>query len=71
MIQVTAVHDEGWLLDRTQIVVGSLLLDAPFPHRFDLGGRRFILRYEITSQPDEDACASRTPVPPPGLPRTD
>ena len=26
---VTAVHDECWLLDRLQIVVGSLLLD---PH---------------------------------------
>src|ERR1700733_13065938 len=44
---VTAVHDEGWLLDRLQIVVGSLLLDAPFPHRFDLGGRHFFLHFRI------------------------
>src|SRR6202011_1267587 len=26
---VTAVHDECWLLDRLQILVGPLLLDAP------------------------------------------
>src|SRR6266436_4689143 len=44
---VTAVHDEGWLLDRLQIVVGSLLLDAPFPHRFDLGGRHFVVHFRI------------------------
>jgi hypothetical protein len=29
---VTAVDDECWLLDRLQIVVGSLLLDAPIAH---------------------------------------
>src|SRR5260370_31899319 len=34
---VTAVHDECWPLDLLQIVVGFLLLDAPFPRRFDLG----------------------------------
>src|ERR1700687_4402796 len=44
---VIAVHDEGWLLDRFQIVVGSLLLDAPFPHRFDLGGRHFVVHFRI------------------------
>ena len=43
----TAVHHEGWLLDRLQIVVGSLLLDAPFPHRFDLGGRHFFVHFRI------------------------
>jgi len=26
---VTAVHDECWLLDRLEIAVGPLLLDAP------------------------------------------
>src|SRR5271156_494279 len=44
---VPAVPDEGWLLDRLQIVVGSLLLDAPFPHRFDLGGRHFFVHFRI------------------------
>src|SRR6201998_585493 len=44
---VTAVHDERSLLDRLQIVVGSLLLDAPFPHRFDLGGRHFFVHFRI------------------------
>src|SRR6202166_5107118 len=29
---VTAVQDECWLLDRLQIVVGPLLLDAPLAH---------------------------------------
>src|SRR5438309_11845478 len=40
---VTAVHDECWLLDRLQIVVGSLLLDAPLANRFDLGGRHLVV----------------------------
>src|SRR5216683_3107673 len=44
---VTAVHDECWLLDHLQIVVGSLLLDAPFPHRFDLSGRHFVVHFGI------------------------
>ena len=39
---VTAVHDESWLLDRLQIVVGPLLLDAPIANRFDLGGRHLV-----------------------------
>ena len=29
---VTAVHDECWLLERLQIVVGPLLLDAPLAY---------------------------------------
>src|SRR6266404_1466738 len=44
---VTAVHDEGWLLDRLQIVVGPLLLEAPFRHRFDLGGRHLVVHLGI------------------------
>src|ERR1700693_4509622 len=46
---VTAVHDEGWLLDRLQIVVGSLLLDAPLAHRFDLGGRHLVVHLGIAA----------------------
>src|ERR1700731_3574617 len=46
---VTAVHDECWLLDRLQIVVGSLLLDAPFPDRFDLGGRHLVVHFGIAA----------------------
>src|SRR6185436_17811481 len=33
---VAAVHDECWLLDRFQIIVGPLSLNAPLFHRFDL-----------------------------------
>ena len=32
---VGAVHDERGLLDRLEIVVGALFLDAPFVHRFN------------------------------------
>src|SRR6202049_2154015 len=46
---VTDIYDECWLLDRLQIVVGSLLLDAPFPHRFDLGGRHFVVHLGIAA----------------------
>src|SRR5260221_6474853 len=40
---VTAVHHECWLLDRLQIAVGPLLLDAPLIHRFDLGRRNLVV----------------------------
>src|ERR1700726_4383075 len=46
---VTAVHDECWLLDRLQIVVGPLLLDAPLAHRFDLGGRHLVVNFGIAA----------------------
>ena len=46
---VTAVHDECWLLDRLQIVVGPLLLDAPLVHRFDLGGRHLVVHFGIAA----------------------
>src|SRR5439155_17727983 len=45
----SAVHDEGWLLDRLQIVVGSLLLDPPLLHRFNLGGRNLVVHLGIAS----------------------
>src|SRR5882762_2618431 len=44
---IAAVHDECWLLDRLQIVVGPLLLDAPLVHRFDLGGRHLVVHFGI------------------------
>src|SRR5712675_2823130 len=44
---VTAVHDEGWLHDRPQIVVGPLLPDAPLANRFDLGGRHLVVHFRI------------------------
>src|SRR2546427_715961 len=44
---VTAVHDECWLLDRLQIVVGPLLPDAPLANRFDLGGRHLVVHFRI------------------------
>src|SRR6266446_1177769 len=44
---VTAVHDECWLLERLQIVVGPLLLDAPLAYRFDLGGRHLVVHFGI------------------------
>src|ERR1700719_5269965 len=44
---VTSVHDECWLLDRLQIVVGTLLLDAPLVHRFNLGGRNLVVHLGI------------------------
>src|ERR1700676_5143198 len=44
---VAAVHDECWLLDRLQIVVGPLSLDAPLAHRFDLGGRHLVVHLGI------------------------
>src|SRR4029077_19240944 len=40
---VTAVHHECWLLDRLEIVIGALFLDAPFVHRFNLGGRNLVV----------------------------
>src|ERR1700689_2922382 len=46
---VTAVHDECWLLDRLQIVDGPLLLDAPRPNRFDLGGRHLVVHFGIAA----------------------
>src|ERR1700719_1439270 len=46
---VTAVHDEGWLLDRLQIVGGPLLLDAPLANRFDLGGRHLVVHFGIAA----------------------
>src|ERR1700730_11548748 len=46
---VTAVHDERWLLDRLQIVVGPLLLDAPLADRFDLGGRHLVVHLGIAA----------------------
>src|SRR6202140_193394 len=46
---VAAVHDECWLLDRLQIVVGPLLLDAPLAHRFDLGGRHLVVYLGIAA----------------------
>src|SRR5260370_600737 len=46
---VTAVHDECWLLDRLQIVVGPHLLDAPLAHRFDLGGRHLVVHLGIAA----------------------
>src|SRR6202049_3761406 len=46
---VAAVHDECWLLDRLQIVVGPLSLDAPLVHRFDLGGRHLVVHLGIAS----------------------
>src|ERR1700690_838404 len=46
---VTAVHDECWLLDRLQIVDGPLLLDAPLPNRFDLGGRHLVVHFGIAA----------------------
>src|SRR5258708_6913162 len=44
---VTAVHDECWLRDRLQIVVGPLALDTPLAHRFDLGGRHLVVHFGI------------------------
>src|SRR2546430_1984339 len=44
---VTAVHDECWLLDRLQIAVGPLLLDAPLVHRFNLGRRNLVVHLGI------------------------
>src|SRR4029077_10039890 len=44
---VTAVHDECWLLDRLQVFVGPLLLDARLLHRFDLGGRHLVVHFGI------------------------
>src|SRR3984893_16205015 len=46
---VTAVHDEGWLLDSLQIVGGPLLLDAPLADRFDLGGRHLVVHFGIAA----------------------
>src|ERR1700726_3774991 len=46
---VAAVHDECWLLDRLQIVVGPLSLNAPLFHRFDLGGRHLVVHLGIAS----------------------
>src|ERR1700732_1719179 len=46
---VTAVHDECWLLERLQIVVGPLLLDAPLAYRFDLGGRHLVVHFGIAA----------------------
>ena len=46
---VTAVHDECWLLDRLQIVVGPLLPDAPLANRFDLGGRHLVVHFGIAA----------------------
>ena len=46
---VTAVHDECWLLDRLQIAVGPVLLDAPLVHRFNLGGRNLVVHLGIAS----------------------
>src|SRR5260221_10803762 len=46
---VAAVDDECWLLDRLQIVVGPLLLDAPLAHRFDLGGRHLVIHLGIAA----------------------
>src|ERR1700686_2877689 len=46
---VTAVHDECWLLDRLQIVVGPLLLDAPLANRFNLGGRHLVVHLGIAA----------------------
>jgi len=42
-------HDECWLCDRLQIVVGPLLLDAPLLHRFDLGGRHLVVHFGIAA----------------------
>src|ERR1700692_2995271 len=44
---VTAVHHECWLLDRLEIVIGALFLDAPFVHRLNLGGRNLIFHLGI------------------------
>src|ERR1700752_1620340 len=44
---VAAVHDERWLLDRLQIVVGPVSLNAPLLHRFDLGGRHLVVHFGI------------------------
>src|ERR1700676_1151534 len=44
---VTAVHNECWLLDRLEIIVGPLFLDAPFVHRFNLGGRNLVVHLGI------------------------
>ena len=38
-----------WLLDRLQIVVGPLLLDAPLANRFDLGGRHLVVHFGIAA----------------------
>src|ERR1700730_13815805 len=46
---VTAVHDEGWLRDRLQIVVGPRSLDAPLFHRFNLGWRNLVIRLRSAS----------------------
>ncbi len=46
---ITAVHDERRLLDRLQIVVGPLSLDAPLVHRFDLGGRHLVVHFGIAA----------------------
>src|ERR1700686_2271081 len=46
---VTAVHDECWLLDRLQIVVGPLLPDAPLANRFDLGGLHSVVHFNFAS----------------------
>src|SRR6202163_3157745 len=45
---VTAVHDECWLLDLLEIVVGALFLDAPLVHRFDLRGRDLVVHLGIS-----------------------
>src|ERR1700676_18606 len=46
---VTAVYDECWVLDRLQIVIGPLLLDAPLANRFDLGGRHLVVHFGIAA----------------------
>src|ERR1700676_5311738 len=46
---VAAVHDQGWLLDRLQIVGGPLLLDAPIANRFDLGWRHLVVHLGIAA----------------------
>src|SRR6202050_1477990 len=46
---VPSVHDECWLLDRLQIVIGPLLLDAPLANRFDLGGRHLVVHFGIAA----------------------
>src|SRR6202171_1967901 len=44
---IAAVHDERWLRDRLQIVVGPLSLNAPLFQRFDLGGRYLVVHLGI------------------------
>src|SRR5438105_13730042 len=67
---ITAVHDECWLLDRLQIR-WTPLAGRPNCESLRPGRARPCRSLRDRGPLAEDACASGTPVPPPGPPRTD